>query len=157
MKIYTLKKEQYLPISIDNAWNYFSDPFNLTKITPPELGLKILNLDSQEVTKIYPGMIIQYVVTPVLGIKQKWVTEITHVNPPHYFVDEQRFGPYEFWHHQHHFRIASDDVVKCTDLIHYSIRLDPLSRLINYLVVSKNLKLIFEFRKEVLEKKFGKL
>jgi len=157
MKIYTLKKEQLLPVDIDTVWKYFSNPFNLTKITPPKLGLKILNINNLEDIKIYPGMIIQYVVAPIMGIEQNWVTEITHVNEPFYFVDEQRFGPYKFWHHQHHFSITSNCGVMCTDVIHYSIPFDPLSRLINHLLVSKNLEFIFDFRKKVLEEKFGKL
>lgn len=90
MKINTLRTEQFVPISIEEAWDFFSDPYNLPLITPKWLHFKIT---SSPKSKIYAGMIITYIVKPLLGIPNKWVTEITHVNEPSYFVDEQRFGP----------------------------------------------------------------
>ena len=98
MKIYRLHTKQNLPISLDEAWNLLSDPKNLQKITPDYMGFKIL---SGAYRPMFPGQIIQYIVTPVLGIPTKWVTEITHVVDNQYFVDEQRFGPYALWHHKH--------------------------------------------------------
>ena len=98
MKIYTLKTVQRLPISVKQAWNFLSDPANLKIITPPYMGFDIVSGGDRA---MYPGQIIQYIVTPVAGIKTKWVTEITHVKEGEYFVDEQRFGPYALWHHKH--------------------------------------------------------
>lgn len=102
MKVYTLTKKQFLPISIDQAWDFFSSLVNLKKITPEYMGFKITS-DLGD-GKMYSGQIISYIVTPVLGIPMSWTTEITHVLDKKYFVDEQRFGPYSFWHHQHWFK-----------------------------------------------------
>jgi len=90
MKIYRFTKSQLLPITIDKAWGFLSDPKNLKKITPDYMGFNILE---KEDTKMYAGQIIQYIVTPILGIPTKWVTEITHVKDKSYFIDEQRFCP----------------------------------------------------------------
>jgi len=98
MKIYTLHKKQSLPITIQEAWDFLSDPKNLKTITPDYMGFNILSGADRP---MFAGQMIQYIVTPVLGIKTKWVTEITHVIDKHYFVDEQRFGPYALWHHKH--------------------------------------------------------
>ena len=98
MKLYLLHTKQQLPISVDKAWDFLSDPKNLKTITPDYMGFHILSGADR---KMYPGQIIQYIVTPVAGIKTKWVTEITHVEHKKYFVDEQRFGPYALWHHKH--------------------------------------------------------
>ena len=98
MKIYTLQSKQNLPITIDEAWKFLSDPKNLKVITPEYMGFKTLSGDDRA---MFAGQIIQYIVTPVMGIPMKWVTEITHVKDNSYFVDEQRFGPYALWHHKH--------------------------------------------------------
>lgn len=98
MKIYQLHKKQNLPITMDKAWELLSNPKNLQLITPKYMGFKILSGADRS---MYPGQIIQYIVTPVLRIPTKWVTEITHVVDGQYFVDEQRFGPYAMWHHKH--------------------------------------------------------
>ena len=90
MKIYTKSSKQNIPISLEQAWAFLSNPRNLKEITPPYMGFNILSGADRE---MYPGQIIQYIVTPVLGIKAKWVTEITHVGDKKYVVDEQRFGP----------------------------------------------------------------
>ena len=91
MKLYRLRTIQDLPISKDQAWDFLSDPKNLKTITPDYMGFNILSGADH---KMFPGQIIQYIVTPVAGIPTKWVTEITHVKEGEYFVDEQRFGPY---------------------------------------------------------------
>ena len=98
MKLYQLKTKQNIPISIDKAWSFFSNPENLKEITPKEMNFTIISGANRS---IYSGQIIQYKVTPMLGISTKWVTEITHVKEKEYFVDEQRFGPYALWHHKH--------------------------------------------------------
>jgi len=99
-------------------------------------------------------MIITYKVHPVLGIPNTWVTEITHVKEPFYFVDEQRFGPYKFWHHQHHFK-ETDNGVEMTDIVSYALPFDPFSRPINSLLVEKKVKEIFKFREKRLVEMLG--
>ena len=95
MKIFKIHTKQKLPISVDEAWSFLSNPKNLKTITPSEMNFNIIDCDFK---KVYPGQIIIYIVTPILNIPIKWVTEITHVVDKKYFVDEQRFGPYELWH-----------------------------------------------------------
>ena len=150
MKIFTIKANQFIPISIDEAWNFFSNPNNLSKITPPWLNLKIT---SDMPDKMYEGMIITYKVYPFLGIPSSWVTEITTVKEKIFFVDEQRFGPYKFWHHQHHFK-EIDEGVEMSDIVNYALPFDPFSRPLNNIIVGKKINEIFEFRKKVLENLF---
>ncbi len=151
MKIYTLKRTEFLPVSIETAWDFFSNPNNLPKITPSELNLRIT---SEAEEKIYPGMIITYTVTPIPFIKTNWATEITQVDPLHYFVDEQRFGPYKFWHHKHFFTEAGGKT-QVKDLVHYSLPFGPIGRLANPLLVSRKLDLIFDYRNARIQKIFG--
>lgn len=116
------------------------------------MGFEILGNLKPE--KMYAGQIISYIVKPLAGIPMTWVTEITHVNEPHFFVDEQRFGPYRFWHHQHQFREIPGGVLM-TDIIHYAIPLGPLGIIANSLIVKGELEKIFGFRKKTLESLFG--
>ena len=117
MKLYTLHTKQNLPISVDEAWTFLSSPENLKTITPYYMGFHILSGADRE---MFPGQIIQYIVTPVLGIKTKWVTEITHVKDKSYFVDEQRFGPYALWHHKHFIR-PIEGGVEMEDIVDYKL------------------------------------
>jgi len=151
MKIYTLSKKQFLPITLDQTWDFFSSPVNLKKITPEYMGFKITS-DLGD-GKMYSGQIISYVVTPVLGIPMSWTTEITHVIDRKYFVDEQRFGPYSFWHHQHWFKEV-DGGVEMTDIVNYGLPLGFLGRIANTLFVKSKLQEIFDYREKVVEKYF---
>lgn len=119
MKAYHLKFTQQLPIPLKEAWDFFSSPLNLAKITPEEMAFTVTS-DLNAQSKMYPGMIITYKVTPMLGIKINWMTEITQVKEEQYFIDEQRFGPYKFWHHQHHFK-AIDGGVQMDDILTYGL------------------------------------
>ena len=126
MKIYQLKTKQKLAIPLEDAWNFFSDPGNLPKITPPWLNLKVT---SDLPDKMYEGMIITYKVYPFAGIPSNWVTEITKMKEKIFFIDEQRFGPYKFWHHQHHFKEV-DEGIEMEDIVTYALPLDPLKQTI---------------------------
>jgi ligand-binding SRPBCC domain-containing protein len=153
MKIYTLDRVQRLPIGIKQAWEFFSDPYNLPRITPPFMGFQIT---SPVPRQMYAGMVITYKVRPLLGVPITWVTEITHVEAPYRFVDEQRFGPYRFWHHQHHFEEVEGGVA-ARDLVHYALPLDPAGRVAQRWMVRPQLETIFDFRRRVLEDTFGTL
>lgn len=150
MSVYKLIKSQYLPISLEESWNFFSNPNNLKKITPQGLGLQIT---SETPDKIYEGMIITYNVNPFPFFKTTWVTEITYIDNPTYFIDEQRIGPYKFWHHQHFFREADNGII-IEDLVHYSTPYGYLGKLLNNLYITKKLEYIFNYRFEVLNKLF---
>jgi ligand-binding SRPBCC domain-containing protein len=147
-KVYNLRTVQFLPISIEKAWDFFSSPTNLSKITPAELEFKILSTD---LTKVYAGQIIEYKVHPVLGIPLYWMTEITQVEHHKYFVDDQRYGPYSMWHHQHHFKEVEGGV-EMTDIVHYKLPFWIFGDIANTLFVKAKLKEIFDYRiKKVAE------
>ncbi len=150
IKKYEVKQTVNLPI--EEAWQYFSSPGNLEEITPEYLKFKIL---SNLPDKMYQGMIIQYKVTPLLGIPINWTTEITHVKEQEYFVDEQRFGPYSFWHHQHFFRRIDDNTTEMTDIVHYGVPFGFLGRILAQGIVDKKVKEIFEYRKKILNLKYN--
>jgi ligand-binding SRPBCC domain-containing protein len=151
MKIYTLHKKQNLPITINQAWDFLSDPKNLKTITPDYMGFNILGGADRA---MYAGQIIQYIVTPVLGIKTKWVTEITHVIDKHYFVDEQRFGPYALWHHKHFIK-EIEGGVEMEDIIDYKVPFGILGQLLHPILVKPKLEEIFNYRTKKLEELFG--
>jgi ligand-binding SRPBCC domain-containing protein len=149
--IYSLEVTQFLKISLTEAWDFFSSPGNLSKITPEHMGFEIT---SGTPAKMYTGQIITYKVSPFPGVKTNWVTEITHVSEGSFFVDEQRFGPYRMWHHEHHFE-AKDDEVLMTDHVSYKLPLGFLGRMAHSLFVKNQLTQIFVHRESCLERLFG--
>lgn len=151
MKIYTLHAKQNLPITLDEAWDLLSDPKNLKTITPDYMGFHILSGADRP---MYPGQIIQYIVTPVLGIKTKWVTEITHVMDRQYFVDEQRFGPYALWHHKHFIKKIPGGV-EMEDIVDYKVPMGILGQLVHPFLVKPKLDAIFAYRKQKLIELYG--
>jgi len=151
MKPSALREVQRLPISLPEAWSFFSDPRNLPRITPPSLGLEVTS-DLPGV--MYPGMIITYRVRPIPWVSVGWVTEITHVREPVLFVDEQRFGPYRFWHHEHHFREVEGGV-EMKDIVHYALPLGTIGRVFGGPLVRRRLERIFSFRRRFLVREFG--
>jgi ligand-binding SRPBCC domain-containing protein len=139
--------EQFLPISLEKAWDFFSSPKNLNEITPPEMTFKILN---ELPEKMYEGMIISYKISPMFNIPLDWVTEITHIKENQFFVDEQRIGPYAIWHHEHHFK-AVEGGVQMTDILHYHVGLGPLGWIASKLFVDAKVQGIFDYRFKKLE------
>lgn len=152
MKIYTKTSIQKLPITKEAAWTFLSDPKNLATITPTSMKFTILSGADRS---IFPGQIIQYDVT-VMGFKMRWVTEITHVVEGAYFVDEQRFGPYAFWHHKHFIK-SVDGGVEMEDIIDYKLPFGILGQLVHPLLVKPQLDAIFDYRRQKLESLFGTL
>jgi len=153
-KVYSIQTKQVIPISLDAAWEFFSSPVNLQQITPGNMGFEIISKYHGD--KMYAGQVIEYKVRPLLGIPLYWMTEITQVEDKKYFVDEQRYGPYRLWHHQHHFK-AIEGGVEMTDIIHYKLPFWFLGDIANALFVSKKLKQIFDYRFSKVEQLFGKL
>lgn len=152
MKVYELKREQLLKTDIKTAWTFFSNPKNLNEITPPDLNFEII---SELKENMYNGQIIIYKIGILPGIKQSWVTEIKAVEPGKMFIDEQRFGPYKFWHHKHIFEETEKGVL-AIDLIHYSLPFGFIGRLVYNLFVKSKLNEIFTYRYNTLEERFNK-
>lgn len=153
MAAHTIKTVQRIPVSLDKAWDFFSDPANLQTITPEGMGFKVISKHHGD--RMYAGQLIEYKVRPVAGIPVYWMTEITQVKDRIYFIDEQRFGPYTLWHHQHHFKEIPGGV-EMTDIVHYKNPLGILGRIANRLFVKNKLKTIFDFRYRKVEELFGK-
>ncbi len=151
-KVYSLKTIQNVSTDINTAWDFFSKPENLNAITPKKLGFKIIG-DTLK-NNMYAGQVIEYTVKPLLGIPLYWMTEITHVKDKEYFVDEQRFGPYSLWHHQHHFK-QTNNGIEMTDLVHYKVPFWFIGDIANAIIVKKQLKEIFEYRWKIVEEKYG--
>jgi ligand-binding SRPBCC domain-containing protein len=151
MKLERIHVRCVLPVPVPRAWDFFSDPRNLERITPPALAIRIT---SDLPPRMHPGMLVTYTITPLLGIPLRWVTEITQVREPLFFVDEQRFGPYRFWHHQHHFREEGGGTL-VEDLVHYALPLGPVGRFFGGPFVRRQLDGIFSFRTRFLQKTFA--
>jgi ligand-binding SRPBCC domain-containing protein len=149
--MHQFKAEQFLPIDKDKAWTFFSSPKNLSIITPPEMEFKILTELNGE--NIFEGMIINYTVKPLFGIKVSWQTEICKVADQNYFTDRQTKGPYKVWEHTHNF-IEKHNGVLMTDVVNYELPFGFIGNLANSILVKRKIESIFDFRKKILEKLF---
>ena len=150
MSLTQLFYEQKINTDIDNLWKFISSPKNLSKIPPSYMDFKILSNIPDE---MYEGLIISYTVKPILGVKMNWVTEITHIKDKKYFVDEQRKGPYKMWHHEH-ILIETDNGIIMKDIISYIPPFGILGKILNILFIKRQVKGIFKYRTEVLNKIF---
>ena len=153
--IHRFEKKAFIPSDLDKVWSFFSNPQNLSKITPDWLGLKIKNKDFLP-SHMYAGMIICYDVNLFLGLKTEWVTEITQVKEKAFFVDEQRFGPYSFWHHQHFFKEVEGGV-EMTDIVHYKLPGGAVGSLFGSSFVNNRLNQIFLYREEIIKELYPKI
>lgn len=151
--LHSLIHTQALPISLDTAWDFFSNPANLCRITPPWLAFQ---MTCPPPATMYAGQILTYTIRPLPGLRLNWTTEITRVRQPHMFVDEQRLGPYRFWHHQHIFRQTIHGV-EMTDLLHYALPLAWLGDIVHYLWARDRIQAIFTFRHTTLQNMFGSI
>lgn len=149
--MFTIHSIQKLPIGIDEAWKFFSNPKNLNAITPDTMKFRTLSGDDRD---MFAGQIIHYKISPYRGITIEWVTEITHIKDKTFFVDEQRFGPYKFWHHKHLFR-EIDGGMEMEDIVHYKLPFGFLGKLFHPLMVKPKLNEIFNFRRQKLTSLFG--
>ena len=153
MAAHSIKTVQKIPVSIGEAWNFFSSPANLQAITPANMGFEIISKHHGE--RMYTGQVIEYKVSPILNIPMYWMTEITHVEELKYFIDVQRKGPYSLWHHQHNFK-KFEGGVEMTDIVHYKNPMGFIGEIGNILFVKNQLKKIFEFRFKKTEEILGK-
>ena len=152
MGYYQLHQTQKIPASIDEVWDFISSPANLKRITPGYMGFDITTSNLPE--KMYPGMMIGYKVSPLLGLKMNWLTEITQVEEKKFFIDEQRVGPYKLWHHQHMIE-AIEGGVLMNDIVTYSPPGFFLGSIANNLIIKKKLTEIFNFRRSAMIEIFG--
>jgi ligand-binding SRPBCC domain-containing protein len=151
MAFYQLTRTQKLPASISEVWSFISSPGNLKEITPRNMDFLVTSNSVSE--KMYPGMIITYKVSPLPGIRLNWMTEITNIKEYEYFVDEQRIGPYSFWHHQHKIEPIEGGVLM-TDIVTYQPPFGFIGAIMNSLIIKNRLQQIFDYRSIALEKRF---
>lgn len=150
MKTYKLTGEIELPIPIEEAWDFFSNPNNLGKIMPIDMAFKVVE---GATLPLYEGQIIQYSVTPLPLFKTTWISEINHINKPYFFVDTQLEGPYKLWHHKH-FLEATATGTKIKDVVHYQVPLGLLGRLLHPFIIKPKLDKIFEYRAKQIKALF---
>lgn len=149
---YKLYREQLIKSEIALVWDFFSSPYNLAKITPPDMGFVVRSKDVNR--PIFTGMCIDYTVSPLFGIPMKWRTRITQVDHLKSFTDFQEKGPYKYWNHYHEF-IATDAGVLVKDTVCYELPMGVLGSLAHFLLVEQKLKKIFDYRFEVLQNQFN--
>jgi ligand-binding SRPBCC domain-containing protein len=153
MKLNTIRRVQNLPVSLGKAWDFFSDPSKLAEITPAWLGLDV---KSELPPRMHAGMVVRYTIRPFTGVSVQWITEITHAEEPFFFVDEQRFGPYKFWHHQHIFKETANGC-EMTDQVDYALYGGFLGELVHSFYVRGRLEEIFDYRYKKLAEIFGQV
>lgn len=151
MTLHRIEAVQVLPVTVEEAWAFFSDPSNLARITPRDMDFRITS-DVPE--RVHEGLIITYTLRPLLGIPVQWATEITHVDEGIRFVDEQRAGPYSMWHHEHGFAAVAGGV-EVRDVVHYALPLGPLGDLVHTIAVGARVRSIFAYRRRALVARFG--
>lgn len=151
MQVKRKEWKQFIPRPMEEVWNFFSRPENLDDMTPDDMSFEILS--DIEGVPMYQGMIIQYKVSPLLNIKMNWVTEITHVRDKEYFIDEQRFGPYALWHHQHHFEEQNGGIMM-KDILHYKVPYGIIGTIADAVFVSNKIEQIFQYRIKAVERIF---
>lgn len=150
--MYQLKKTQNIPISLVEAWDFFSQPDNLGKITPPYMNFKILS--RSDAGEMYPGMIITYKLSPLFSFTLKWSTEITQIREHKYFIDNQIQGPYKIWHHEHHFKEINNGT-EMRDVLFYGVPFGLLGQILHKLFIRKRVQEIFDFRETKIKELFG--
>lgn len=154
MGLHSLKYTQQIPVSLEEAWDFFSLPANLARITPPEMFFTITGGSGE--LHIFEGMLITYTLYPFMMLPVRWETEIITVRKPHFFEDIQKSGPYEQWQHHHFFR-EIEGGVEMTDILNYSMPLGPFGELVNGLIVSRRLEEVFRYRREKVAEILGSL
>ncbi len=153
MAVHSIKAVQKIPVPVQQAWDFFSDPGNLKVITPDNMALRVLSKHTDE--KMYPGQIIEYKVSPLWRISFYWMTEITEVKEKEFFIDEQRKGPYKMWHHEHYFK-EIEGGTEITDIVHYRNPGWVAGNIVNQLFIRRKLRRLFEYRFRKVEELFGR-
>lgn len=147
---YRLEADLWLPLPRDELFPFFSDAYNLERITPPLLRFEVL---TPKPIEMRAGTLIDYKLR-VRGAPIRWRTQITEWDPPRRFVDEQLRGPYRLWRHTHRFEPA-DGGTRCIDIVEYRVPGGPLAPLIHQLAVKRDVQAIFRYRAQVLSELFG--
>ncbi|NTW55250.1 MAG: SRPBCC family protein [Chlorobaculum sp.] len=152
MNLHTKTWVQKMPVPIESAWDFFSMPDNLARITPPEMMLRANRGSTGR--SIHEGMHLNFVLYPFMMIPVRWTTEIMRVSKPDFFEDRQLEGPYELWHHTHRFR-AIEGGTEMTDIVEYALPFDMLGEVVEALIVGRRLDEVFEYRRRKVAEILG--
>ena len=152
--IYQLFTNQIIHAGIDEVWEFFSQPKNLNELTPENMGFEITTM---KVDPMYAGQIISYKIEILPNIYSAWITEITYVQDKKMFVDEQRFGPYAMWHHEHHFEELGNGKVEMKDIVSYKLPMRKFGQIIAGNNVKNKVEAIFQYREKKVEEIFNNL
>jgi ligand-binding SRPBCC domain-containing protein len=149
MKFHTLRREHWIPRTVDEVFAFFSNAGNLEEITPRFLGFRILTPGPIHMAA---GTRIRYRLS-LHGAPVKWTTEIRRWDPPRGFVDVQLSGPYELWHHTHRFE-ALNGGTRMTDVVRYRLPFGWIGRAMNALKVRRDVERIFDYRNQRIDEIF---
>lgn len=151
MKLYTLKREQFIMSDRESVFSFFKLPENLEKITPSEVGFVIL---TPKPIKMHIGTVLDYTIN-LFGFKVRWTTLISEYDEPYGFIDIATKSPYSFWHHQHSFQETAEGTIM-TDEVTYALPFGFLGRIIHNLWVKKRLEFIFDYRQKIIDSIYKK-
>lgn len=153
MALHVFTHSQVVPAPLEECWRFFANPRNLARLIPPELEFTTA---SDAPTEIRPGLLLAHRVRLQFGFAVNWLTEITHVSPPDYFIDEQRLGPFRLWHHEHHFRAIDGAHTELRDLVQYVVPCGWLGELVHPWIVVPQLRHLWDFRENTIAEIFGR-
>lgn len=145
-----LRHSIWTPLNIHDAWEFFSNPDNLAKLTPEEYRMSI---EFNRSVPLHEGSVIRIKVKPLPFFTTGWKSIITYINAPHSFTDIQKSGPFKKWNHTHSF-VEENDGTRIIDEVEYALPLGPLGKLVHGLFVEKQLNGLFEFREKKLKELF---
>jgi ligand-binding SRPBCC domain-containing protein len=149
MRVYTIRRTQWISRSVDEVFAFFSDARNLEALTPAWLGFRILTPGPIHLAE---GTRIRYRLR-LHGIPVGWETEIRKWRAPHVFVDVQLHGPYRLWHHTHRFEAKGGGTVM-TDIVRYQLSFGIIGRIAHRLIVRRDVERIFDYRFERIQNIF---
>jgi ligand-binding SRPBCC domain-containing protein len=151
LMIRTVRYEQWLPLSIEEVFPFFTNAYNLEKITPPWLNFSVLRMSTDQ---IKTGTEIDYRLR-LHGIPLKWKTLIETWEANKSFVDTQIKGPFKLWHHTHDF-VEKDGGTLMIDTVRYELPMGVLGDWTGGWMVRRDVKGIFDYRKTIIEQIFPK-
>jgi ligand-binding SRPBCC domain-containing protein len=150
-RVHVLERRQRLELPIERVFDFYGDAHNLERITPPWLGFEVV---TPRPIAIGVGALIEYRLR-LHRVPVRWRTRIEVWEPPRRFVDVQVRGPYSLWEHTHTFEEDGPGATISRDRVRYSIPFGPLGELADRLLVRRDLKQIFDYRHEAVERELG--
>ena len=139
--VFTLCRQQWVPQPVDEAFPFFENPRNLSRITPRSLDFRIKEMKPEFIRE---GTLITYRLRS-FGVPYTWRTLIAEWVPGERFVDTQIQGPYILWRHTHTFEACQGGAL-FTDRVEYRLPFGPIGVLLHGLLIRRQLTAIFDYR-----------